>query len=182
MFECARAKMARKSWYLLHRSCWVGPGISILRTSPRMEVPLVKTTLVKTALVGEYLYSSPSSNPPKSSASRRAEPGELRPRASSMNFSCCCPPEKNKGHEIGVSEGLTWWGNIYRNTLKFETILLFQLKKYLTTLKLNLGQDCGELNLKVRWDWWELGERWVWVGWEVVEMWVRDRWEMGFEG
>ena len=26
--------------YILHRSCWVGPGISTLRTSPRMEVPL----------------------------------------------------------------------------------------------------------------------------------------------
>ena len=39
------------------------------------------------------LYSSPSSNPPKSSASKRADPGELRPRASSMNCSCCCPPE-----------------------------------------------------------------------------------------
>ena len=33
--------MARKSWYLLHRSCWVGPEISTLRTSPRMKVLLV---------------------------------------------------------------------------------------------------------------------------------------------
>ena len=35
------AKLARKSWDLLHRSCWVSLEISILRTSPRMEVPLV---------------------------------------------------------------------------------------------------------------------------------------------
>ena len=47
IFECARAKMARKSWYLLHRSCWVGPGIETLRTSPRMEVPLNTTCLTK---------------------------------------------------------------------------------------------------------------------------------------
>jgi hypothetical protein len=38
--ECARAKTPRKSWYLLHRTYWVTPEISLLRTSPRMEVPL----------------------------------------------------------------------------------------------------------------------------------------------
>ena len=38
--------MARKSWYVLHRSCWVGPGISTLRTSPRMEVPLVNIHVI----------------------------------------------------------------------------------------------------------------------------------------
>ena len=32
--------MARKSWYLLHRSCWVTLEISTLLTSPRMEIPL----------------------------------------------------------------------------------------------------------------------------------------------
>ena len=31
-------KMARKSWDLLHRSCWVTPQIHTWRTSPRMEV------------------------------------------------------------------------------------------------------------------------------------------------
>ena len=40
IFECARGKMARKSLYLLNRSCWVTLEISTLRTSPRMEVPL----------------------------------------------------------------------------------------------------------------------------------------------
>ena len=40
IFECARAKTARKSWDLLHRSCWVALEIHTLRTSPRMEVPL----------------------------------------------------------------------------------------------------------------------------------------------
>ena len=35
IFECATAKMAGKSWDLLHRSCWV----TLLRTSPRMEIP-----------------------------------------------------------------------------------------------------------------------------------------------
>ena len=33
--------MARKSWDLPHRSCWVALEISTLRTSPRIEVPLV---------------------------------------------------------------------------------------------------------------------------------------------
>ena len=33
----------RKSWDLLHRSCWVTLEIHTLRTSPRMEVPLTKT-------------------------------------------------------------------------------------------------------------------------------------------
>ena len=41
IFECARAKTARKSWDLLHRSCWVTFEISTLRTSPRMKVPLL---------------------------------------------------------------------------------------------------------------------------------------------
>ena len=40
IFECARAKMARI--YYLHRSCWVTLEISALRTSPRMEIPLVR--------------------------------------------------------------------------------------------------------------------------------------------
>ena len=104
-----------------------------------------------------YLYSSPSSNPPKSSASKRAEPGELRPSASSMDFSCCCPPEKIENSkflflkESFLSPGpycLTLWGN----SLKW---------KYLTRLELNLVQDCWELNLRVGWDWWEMGEWWV---------------------
>ena len=47
-------KMARKSWYLLHRSCWVGPGISTLRTSPRMEVPLFSTYTVSWMLNPEF--------------------------------------------------------------------------------------------------------------------------------
>ena len=38
IFECARAKTARKPWDLLHRSCWVTPQIHTWRTSPRMEV------------------------------------------------------------------------------------------------------------------------------------------------
>ena len=41
------AKTARKSWYLLHRSCWVALEIHILRTSPRMEVPLGRPYLYK---------------------------------------------------------------------------------------------------------------------------------------
>ena len=40
IFECARGKTARKSWDLLHRSCCVAPGISILLKYPRMELPL----------------------------------------------------------------------------------------------------------------------------------------------
>ena len=40
IFECARAKTARKSCHLLVRGCWVTPQISTWRTSPRMEVPL----------------------------------------------------------------------------------------------------------------------------------------------
>ena len=52
IFGCARAKMARKPWYLLHRSCWVGPEISTLRTSPRMEVPLGITYLFCVIHVG----------------------------------------------------------------------------------------------------------------------------------
>ena len=40
ILECAWAKMARKSWDLLHRSCWAALEIHTLRTSPRMEVPL----------------------------------------------------------------------------------------------------------------------------------------------
>ncbi len=42
IFECARAKTARKSWDLLHRSCWVTPQMATWHTSPRMEVPLVR--------------------------------------------------------------------------------------------------------------------------------------------
>ena len=34
IFEWARAKMPRKSWDLLYRSCWVGPEILTLRSSP----------------------------------------------------------------------------------------------------------------------------------------------------
>jgi hypothetical protein len=34
IFECARAKTARKSWDLLHRIYWVIPEIYIRRTSP----------------------------------------------------------------------------------------------------------------------------------------------------
>ena len=57
-----RAKKARKSWDLLHRSCWVGPRISTLRTSPRMEVPLVQSNnrclLAKlTKMSGLYLFA-----------------------------------------------------------------------------------------------------------------------------
>ena len=37
IFECARAKRARKSWDLLHRSCWVTLEIHSLRTSPRIK-------------------------------------------------------------------------------------------------------------------------------------------------
>ena len=44
IFECARAKTARKSWDLLQRSCWVTLKISTLRTSPRMEVFLTLNT------------------------------------------------------------------------------------------------------------------------------------------
>ena len=41
IFECARAKMARKSWDLLHRSCWVALEIHTWRTSLWMEIPLL---------------------------------------------------------------------------------------------------------------------------------------------
>ena len=34
IFEWARAKMPRKSWDLLYRSCWVGPEILTLCSSP----------------------------------------------------------------------------------------------------------------------------------------------------
>ena len=53
IFECARAKTAGKSWNSLHRSCWVGPEISTLRTSPRMEVPLLETIIIKYSLEKE---------------------------------------------------------------------------------------------------------------------------------
>ena len=51
IFECA--KTTRKSWDLLHRSCWVAPEISTLRTSPRMEVPLVVYYIILT--IGRFL-------------------------------------------------------------------------------------------------------------------------------
>ena len=46
MFECARAKMARKSRDLLHRSCWVALEIHLWRTSPKgIEIPLGETII-----------------------------------------------------------------------------------------------------------------------------------------
>ena len=45
-FACARAKTARKSRDLLHRSCWVTLEIYTWHTSPRMEVPLDLTYII----------------------------------------------------------------------------------------------------------------------------------------
>ena len=37
ILECARAKTARKSWDLLHRSCWLTPQMATLHTSLRFH-------------------------------------------------------------------------------------------------------------------------------------------------
>ena len=69
IFECARAKPARKSWDLLHRSCWVTLEIHTLRTSPRMEVPTLPSYFwgpaqgggdkkIKTTLFHQYSWNS----------------------------------------------------------------------------------------------------------------------------
>ena len=62
IFECARAKMARKSWDLLHRSCWVTLEISTLRTSPRMEIPLGSVNTITTRRV-DYAHHITASSP-----------------------------------------------------------------------------------------------------------------------
>ena len=65
IFECARAKMARKWWDLLHRSCWV--TLETLHTSPGMEVPLIWSLLLGapgnwTYISEKFYYSSNEEN------------------------------------------------------------------------------------------------------------------------
>ena len=46
------------SWYLLHRSCWVAPEISTLRTSPRMEVTLTSSNSQSVSYLQTFCVTS----------------------------------------------------------------------------------------------------------------------------
>ena len=79
----------RKSWDLLHRSCWVALKIHTLHTSPRIEIPLGLTPLHRAAVSGhlEILKLMVDNGVDKRPLFHGATP--LQYAASSCKWRCC---------------------------------------------------------------------------------------------